>query len=209
LCLLQGSIKLLWLKNYNVGDFELNAAERAARDAFDYPYSGRWSPTGGPAVAFTWTTGGTQLIAAHKLGAAQRYDRLYSTGYKLNRRGLHSAIRAAMLRRFGKAESIGGIWTYLTRHSGLVVETSVDYATRIAQFRYWHRVFEEKDEGRLGSLLLKAAGVSALLGWPQSEWNFVTDEDVPETAALIARVSTEFVDAVPALAEAARGYLVG
>ena len=44
-------------------------------------------------------------------------------------------------------------------------------------------------------------GISTLLGWPQTEWCYLTNDDIPEAAALLARLCKEFIDAVPGLWE--------
>jgi hypothetical protein len=207
--LLRAKIKLS-VNGYGVSGSELTEDEREAWTGFDYPYSVRWRSQDKPAAEITWSVNGrTQVIDAEKLEAARRMDRQTMGGFKVSRSALRRAIREAFAKNLGELRDVGaGIWSNRHERAGMIVETDVDFGIRApGQFRYGHRVFEDAVPSKAGKVRLDAPGLGALLGWPHSDWMYLTDKDIEPTAALVARVAGEFVDAVPGIVRDALNQL--
>jgi hypothetical protein len=183
--------------------FELTPAEAEVYSELRWPLAAGWRTAGKPgAIYVSRRTGFRMEMDAEKLPEALRSEASSLGEYKLNRRRLKAEIASAMKPAFGDPEKQhGGVWQYVTDVSGVSVRTSIDFAgRRPSQFRYSQPVFAS---GPLGGRLFNAVGVCGLLGFTHNEWTYVTEEDVPASAVLLARVCKEFVDAMPGILDRA------
>jgi hypothetical protein len=205
--LVRACIKRMFASNHEMPPLPLDEAELAARAAFDYPYTQHLRSPDKPGVEFVWkVTGVHQIIDADKMAAATRHQRAGLGEYKLNREALKKSVSEALSAEFGEPRNEGGgNWSYSVCIDDSVVATNVDFgARRPTQVRYGHQIRSSQLGGRPGGVLLWAGGICNLLGQSQSEWRYLTDEDVPAAAELLRRVSKEFVEGVPWMLERAR-----
>jgi hypothetical protein len=196
-------IKNLFEGNYGYPTTRWSDAERAAFSEWDFPYFGHWRTPGKAHVEITWASSGSRsVVDANKVKAAHRRDRA-EHGPKVNGELLRAAIRDVMTDCYGVPHIVGPLWSFTRLANGLTIKTHLDFGVRRpGQFRYWQSVSEA--HGDRGRILLPSAGICSLLGWPRSEWCFLTDADVPMAAALLFRLCNEFVDALPWIVEHSR-----
>ena len=197
--LMCAEVKLLCDKNYGYPPIPLTEGEKAASAEFDYPYKIRWLSPGKPSVEITWaTTGKKDIIDANKVDAAYRLEQATLDSLKLDKKLLKSTVREFMHRAFGTPEVEGPMWRYTSHAPGLKIITNLDFGgRRPSQLRYNHWVLQAKGDRAVH--LMDAGGVSALLGWPQTEWCYLTNADIPSAAGLLVQLCKEFVDAVPGM----------
>ena len=194
--------KLLCERNYGWPPIALTDDEQQAWKSFDYPYKARWRSPEKPGAEITWATSGRRAtIDADKVGAAHRWERAMLGKYLIDKKRLKNIIREVMRPIFGAPdEGIGAIWQYTIRLNDMKITTSVDFGgRRPSQVRYGHYVVQTKDQHSVE--ILRSGGISALLGWPQTEWSYITEADMPAAAELLARLCREFAEAVPWMAE--------
>jgi hypothetical protein len=196
-------VKWLYASNYGLPPLPLTEEERMAGRQWDYPWFGlkptRHTP-GKPGAEFTWAGGKKEIVDAEKVGYLQRYVRSELGELKVDKRLLRKTIKEAMTLRFGKPIAGTDNWKHEVQSSGLNITTALDYGgRRPSQIQYRQAV--ELTRGGRQVWLLDHGGVDALIGWPQTIWCYLTNEDIPAAAGLLARVCAEFVDAVPMMWE--------
>jgi hypothetical protein len=109
---------------------------------------------------------------------------------KIDKQLLRRSLKQAMRGRFGVPSSGSH---YATKVEDVVVWTDFDFGVRWgAQFGYSQTIATQQLDKLLGH-----GGILALLGWPQTRWDRLTNDNIPATADLVARLCGEFVDAVP------------
>jgi hypothetical protein len=200
--LMSAGVKILCQQNYGYPAVPLTDQERAAWAVFDYPLLGRFRTASKPAAEITWATSGRrQVVDADKAAAVLRWEQLeFGGAFKVDKTLLKTTIKGSMRPTFGVPQMVGPTWQYKTFVPGLMITTNLDFGgRRPSQLRYDQCVSIMSETGALQ--LLDHGGVSALLGWPQTEWSYLTDADAPAAAALLARLCTEFVEAVPTMFE--------
>jgi hypothetical protein len=197
-------VKRLCDNNYGFPPVPWTEEEKTAWASWDYPYSLRWRSPGKPHVEITWATSGNRMVIdADKVNAAYRWEQAEFGGVKLNKKLLKTTVREFMQQAFGAPEVGGPHWQYTSRAPGLMITTNLDFGgRRPSQLRYSQWVFQMIGERAVH--LLDTGGISALLRWPQSEWCYLTDADVPAAADLLVRLCTEFVEAVPGMFQRAQ-----
>jgi hypothetical protein len=198
--LMCANIKLLCDKNYGFPPIPLTEGETAAAALFDYPYVLRWRSPSKPHAQITWrTTGVKTVVDADKVDAAYRYEQAM-VGMKLDKKLLKSTLREFMQRDFGRPEVNGPGWSFTSHVPGLKILTMLDFGgRRPTQLQYSHWVYRVKGERDIK--LMDTGGIDALLGWPQTRWRYLTNEDIPAAADLLVRLCKEFVEAVPGMWE--------
>ena len=204
---LRARIKWLCTDNYGYPAIPVSDGEKAADATWDYPWFGRdhglgpYRSPGRPGAEFTWVGGKKTVVDADKVRALQRYVGRESGAFKIDRKLLRGAIKEAMKSSFGAPVVSGTGWQYATQVAGLVVLTNLDFGGRApSQLRYSQWVQRPKVTER-NVPLLEHGGVDTLLGWPQTEWCYLTDTDIPEAADLLVRLCGEFIEAVPGMWE--------
>jgi hypothetical protein len=195
-------VKWLYTGNYGFPSIPMTDQEAAARAAWDYPWFGlkptRHTP-GKPAAEFTWVGGKKEVVDAEKLGFLQRYVRAELGEFKIDKRLLKKATREAMRSCFGKPEG-SDHWRHESRAPDLEVTTVLDFAGGHGnQFQYMQWVHLVRGGRRVW--LIDHGGLDALLGWPQTIWCYLTNEDIRAAAELLVRVCREFAEAVPEMWE--------
>ena len=195
--------KWLFTGNYGYPPIPVTEEEKAVDAVWDYPWFGRshglgpYRSPGRPGAEFTWVGGKKSIVDADKVRALQRWVRRECGEVRVDKKLLRSAIKTAMKPSFGVPVISGTGWSYSSQVAGLRVTTSLDFGGRKpSQLRYSHWIHQPKVTER-DVCLMDCGGISALLGWPQTEWNYLTDADIPATAYLLVRLCKEFVDAVP------------
>ena len=170
--------------------------EKAARARWDYPWFGRPVRTQGKTGAdFIWLGGRKETVDAEKVGALQRYIRSQLGEFRIDKKLLKKQMREAMCARFGKPVEGDG-WLHAVKIKVLEVKTMIDFGGPHGnQLEYDQRVYLVRGEKRVW--LLEYGGVGALLGWPQTIWCYLTNNEIPAAAELLVRLCSEFVDALP------------
>jgi hypothetical protein len=204
--LLCARVKWLFNKNYGYAQSELTDAERTTDSHWDYPFFGRnlglgaFRSPGKAAVEIARPSGRQTVVDADKVEAVRRLDRLELGEFKIDRKRLRQAIKDAMRPAFGVPEAVGAGWRYRAVVAGLEVATNLDFRGRApSQFRYSQWIHLQNGQKR--EWLLDHGGISTLLGWPQTEWRYLTDADIPSAAELLVRLCTEFVEGVSGMWE--------
>jgi hypothetical protein len=198
--LMSACVKLICEKNYGYPPIPVSDAEKAADAAFDYPYKLRMRSLGKPGAEIVLSTGQRVVVDADKADAARRWEAATSGALKFKKKALKDGVREAMRGAFGEPEVGGPLWGYTSRVGPLVVRTDLDFGGRApSQMRYSQLIVQPK--GRLNVPLLRHVGICVLLGRPQTEWCYLTDEDIPEATDLLVRLCREFVEAVPGMWE--------
>jgi hypothetical protein len=201
--LMSACVKRLFDNNYGFAPIPWTEEEKAAWAFWDYPYLGHWRTPGKPHVEITWaSTGNRTVIDANKVNAAYRYEEFEFGKSKLNKKLLKSTVREFMQRTFGAPEEFGPLWRYRSHAPGLIITTNLDFGGRHpSQLRYSQWIHQIESHGVEPCWVLDHGGISALLGWPQTEWCYLKDADIPAAADLLVRLCKEFVDAVPGMWE--------
>ncbi|MGH7438589.1 MAG: hypothetical protein ACRENE_23115 [Polyangiaceae bacterium] len=200
-------IKWLCTGNYGYPPMPVTEEEKAADAIWDYPWFGRnhglgpYRSPGRAGAEFTWVGGRKSVVDADKVRALNRFVQREFGAFKIDRKLLRIALKEAMKPAFGAPVISGTGWSYVSRVAGLRVTTNLDFGgQKPSQLRYSQWVHlpkvTERDVG-----LLEHGGIGALLGWPQTEWCYVTNADIPAAAELLVRLCTEFVEAVPGMWE--------
>jgi hypothetical protein len=120
------------------------------------------------------------------------------TKYQIDRKGLRASLKEKLAPILGDSiEKLGSnaLWRYSTPIGKWTVETWLDTGTRLAQFSYSHTV-SLRPEVRL----VEGTSILAWLGIHSTSWDLLTDADIPAAAALVAEVSSHFLDAMSKLA---------
>ncbi len=200
-------VKRLFDNNYGYPPIPWTEEEKATWARWDYPWFGRdyglgaYRSPGRPGADFTWIGGKKSIVDADKVRSLHRWLRRECGEVRVDKKLLRSAIKEAMKPTLGSPVINGTGWSYISQVAGLRVTTNLDFGGRKpSQLRYSQWIHQPKVTER-NVWLLEHAGISALLGWPQTEWNYLTDADIPEAAELLARLCKEFVDAVPGIWE--------
>jgi len=204
-------IKRLFDNNYGFPSLPWTEEESAAWADWDYPFMGRdlglgaFRSPGKPGAELVWATSGKKrIIDADKVPAVLRWEHLeFGGGFKINKRLLKTTLKQTLHATLGAPEVVGSLWRYRTTAPGLpglMITTNLDFGGRHpSQLRYSQWLHQIRGQDAAPRWLLDHGGISALLGWPQTEWCYLTDADVPAAARLLAELSKEFVDAVPGM----------
>lgn len=118
--------------------------------------------------------------------------------YQIDRHKLRVALKAKLAPVLGSStKNFGGkvLWRYSTAIRKWTVETWLDTGTRLTQFSYSHTV-SLRPEVRL----VEGTSILAWMGIYSTSWDLLTDADIPMAAALVAEVSSHFLDAMSKLA---------
>lgn len=118
--------------------------------------------------------------------------------YQIDRQKLRVALKEKLAPVLGSStQNFGGkvLWRYSTAVGKWTVETWLDTGTRLTQFSYSHTV-----SLRPKVRLVEGTSILAWLGIHSTSWDFLTDADIPGAAALVAEVSSHFLDAMSKLA---------
>jgi hypothetical protein len=173
-------IKWLFARNYGYPPIPVTEQETAAE--------AQWTPW---SQAVSRSTRPWNPSAAEIRRAVERHKEEERGAYNIDKPALKKALSRSMTARFGKGSGIGAAW-YTTQIGDLTVTTQLDFSVRRDQFEYLQHVKTRKQD-----LVLRHGGVLTLLGWPQTRWGRLTNDDIPATAELVPRLCAEFIDAVP------------
>jgi hypothetical protein len=139
--------------------------------------------------------GKKEIVDAEKVGFLQRYVKSELGEFKIDKTFLKKAAREAMRSRFGKPAG-SDQWRHESGVPDLEVTTVLDFGGGHGnQLQYMQWVHLVRGGRRMH--LLDYGGVNALLGWPQTIWCYLADDDIPTAAELLVRLCGEFADAVP------------
>jgi hypothetical protein len=110
--------------------------------------------------------------------------------YKIDKPMLKRRLHRAMCDRFGKPKDRS--YYYVSQAGELTVTSVLDFGVRFGQFGYMQWIQSPRRKR-----LLWSGGILELLGWSQSRWGRLTNDDIPATVELVVRLCEEFVEAVP------------
>lgn len=120
--------------------------------------------------------------------------------FRPDRRKLRAELRRIVGKALGPPAKRPGEMCFVSKFDAVTVNTYVD-ASGKAQLRYWHTLVrgahDEPTPLFNEAVVLPQAGVSNLVGETTSHWDAIADNDITRVAEHIAKLSTEFVEAVP------------
>jgi hypothetical protein len=126
--------------------------------------------------------------------------------FRLDRRKLRATVERALVAALGKPHARSSVLCFVSRLELVTVNTFVDTGGNY-QLRYWHNVVrgapDEPTPLVSDAIVLSNAGVSNLVGESISHWDAIREGDVDAVAGHLARLCTEFVEAVPTIVQAA------
>ena len=137
---------------------------------------------------------GSVLVLSHAEEKRAREAAAGTKRYRIDRQKLRAALKEKLAPILGDStEHFGGtiLWKYSTVVGQWTVETWIDTGTRLTQFSYSHTV-----SLRPQVRLIEGTSILAWLGIHPTNWDLLTNKDIPSAAELVADLSAHFIGAV-------------
>jgi len=168
-----------------------------------------WSTPGRRQVVidYPWRRGFS--LDADKEAVALLDLRIARGEFRVAKQFIRKCFRQALKPLLGGPFEAGGHAYYWTPLDDVTVETVTRVASGgIVQCEYWHRILpgrvDKSNQVRPGEELLLRCSMSDLLGVHLTQWECMTEADVPVQAELLRRLVEDFLNAVPGIVAAAR-----
>jgi len=166
--------------------FELDTRETWALEQFPYP-----------------------LNVSHVVNEATR--RRKEGKFDLPKGALKRSVKGVLKELWGKpVRELGGEVLYLAHVSGVTVYTDVDFGPKLCQMRYEQRLLPRVCDTPVslvsGEHALTAVSSMIVAGGIEAKWSYLTVDEMPKAAEVLAQGCLAFVEAVPGILEEARNF---